>query len=127
MNCPTGTTSSSRSCGISAADWKSARVSPGRGAARLDAHGVDFRHIPAGIRLRQLPMTSPKIRTGTPRACRCEAIERPQGPAPTMTVGPAAGLTLTVMMLLPFGAGQSRLDDRDDHRQAAPPPGGPTR
>src|ERR1019366_2758133 len=44
-----------------------------------------------------------------------------------MTVGPAAGLTLTVMMLLPFGAGQSRLDDRDDLREAAPRPGRPSR
>ncbi|WP_179857018.1 hypothetical protein [Streptomyces sp. OV198] len=56
---------------------KSASRPPSWGADRSVAAGVDFENIPVAIGCRQLPMSSPKIRTGTPAARRWAAIDRP--------------------------------------------------
>src|ERR1700733_3885922 len=64
---------------------KSASVCPGAGEDRLDASGVDFRHMPVGMFSRQLDITSPNTRTGTPRPRRGAAPDSPYGPAPMTT------------------------------------------
>ncbi len=65
-----GTTSSSASRLMPLTAQKSASVEPVPGADRLDALGVDFRNMPAGMCVCHPSMTSPKVRTAIPRPRR---------------------------------------------------------
>jgi hypothetical protein len=52
-------------------------VFPGRDEAMFEALAVDLRNIPIGIRVRQLDIVSPKVRTATPRSRRWAATASP--------------------------------------------------
>ena len=60
---------------------------PWSGRAQAGGSGVDLRHMPAGMWLRQLDITSPKTRGWIPRARRWAATDSPYGPAPITTAG----------------------------------------